>query len=112
VVVGDIANALTPDFLRSLIDSQRPISAHGLGLVEARLRIRSAVLRPLRGVGSNALLRARDTSLDIALGALQTVTQHMKAGSMAAVARGIGHECLSMVLGGAVCAVRFMGTTL
>ena len=62
------------------------------------LGIRSAVLRPLCGMGSDALLGARDTALEIALGTLQTVTQHVKAGPVAAVARGIGHGCLSIGL--------------
>jgi hypothetical protein len=49
-------------------------------------------------MGSDALLGARNAALEIALGALQTVTQHVKAAAMAGVARGIGHGCLSMLM--------------
>jgi hypothetical protein len=75
-------------------------------LARARLRIRSAVLRPLRAVGSDPFLGARDPALDIAHSALQAVTQHVKATAMPAGARGIGHGVSFDGDGGAVCAWR------
>jgi hypothetical protein len=76
------------------------VASAASGLEEHGLRIRGAVLRALCGMRSNALLGARDAALEIALGALQTVTQHVKAASMSAVGCGVGHGCLSMVLVG------------
>jgi hypothetical protein len=86
--------------LRALIGNKVSISARSLRFFEPRLRIRGAVLRPLCGVGCDALLGTRDTALLVAHGALQAVTQHVKAAAVSAVARGIGHGGLSMWMEG------------
>ena len=69
-------------------------------------RIRGAVLRPLRGMGDDPFLGARDAALHIAHGALQAVTQNMKPASVPAGIGGIGHGGSFDGYGAAVCAPR------
>ena len=51
------------------------------------LRIRGAVLRPLRAVSGHPLRGAREPTLHILHGSPKAIPQHMKAGSMSVRSR-------------------------